>query len=107
MHTRRTHRRTRTGTGVALLAAAALLISGCSSGSSPSMASAAAGEAAAALAPLPRSTPTALTPYYEQKPAWRDCGVPGFQCATLKVPLDYAEPTAGDVRLALTRKKAT
>ncbi|MFI2509616.1 alpha/beta hydrolase [Streptomyces sp. NPDC018972] len=107
MHTRRTHRRTRTGTGFALLAAAALLISGCSSGSSPSMASAAAGEAAAALAPLPRSTPTALTPYYEQKPAWRDCGVPGFQCATLKVPLDYAEPTAGDVRLALTRKKAT
>ncbi|MFI1419139.1 alpha/beta hydrolase [Streptomyces sp. NPDC020731] len=107
MHTRRTHRRTRTGTGVALLAAVALLISGCSSGNSPSTASAAAGEAAAALAPLPHSTPAALTPYYKQKPAWRDCGVPGFQCATLKVPLDYAEPSAGDVRLALTRKKAT
>ncbi|MFI5570421.1 alpha/beta hydrolase [Streptomyces sp. NPDC051740] len=107
MHTRRTPRGTRTGTGVALLAAAALLVSGCSSGNSPSTTSAAAGEAAAALAPLPRSTPTALTPYYGQKPAWRDCGVPGFQCATLKVPLDYAEPAAGDVRLALTRKKAT
>lgn len=105
MHTRRTHRGTRTGTGVALLAVAALLVSGCSSGNSPSTASAAAEEAA--LAPLPRSTPAALTPYYGQKPAWRDCGVPGFQCATLKVPLDYAEPAAGDVRLALTRKKAT
>ncbi|MFF9486105.1 alpha/beta hydrolase [Streptomyces sp. NPDC014676] len=106
MHTRRTHRRTRTGAGVALLAAAALLVSGCSSGNSPSTASAAA-EEEAALAPLPRSTPAALAPYYGQKPAWRDCGVPGFQCATLKVPLDYAEPAAGDVRLALTRKKAT
>ncbi|MFE4051926.1 alpha/beta hydrolase [Streptomyces sp. YIM B13518] len=107
MHTRRTHRRTRTGTAAALLAASALLIAGCSSGNSPSTASAAAGEAVGALAPLPRSTPAALTPYYRQKPAWRDCGVPGFQCATLKVPLDYAEPTDGDVRLALTRKKAT
>ncbi|MFF5156431.1 alpha/beta hydrolase [Streptomyces sp. NPDC000348] len=107
MHTRRTHRRTRTGTGAALLAAVALLIPGCSSGSSPSAASAAAEQAEAALVPLPRSTPAALAPYYGQKPAWRDCKVPGFQCATLKVPLDYAEPTAGDVRLALTRKKAT
>ena len=104
MHTWRTHRGTRTaGT---LLAATALLISGCSSGSSTSTASSAA-EAAAALAPLPRSTPAALTPYYEQEPAWRDCGVPGFQCATLKAPLDYTEPSAGDVRLAVTRKKAT
>jgi pimeloyl-ACP methyl ester carboxylesterase len=46
-------------------------------------------------------------PYYDQKPAWRDCGVPGFQCATMKAPLDYAEPSAGDVRLAVARKKAT
>src|SRR5690606_16782582 len=56
---------------------------------------------------LPRTIPAALTSYYAQKPAWRDCGVPGFQCATLKAPLDYAEPSAGDVRLAVARKKAT
>ncbi|MET7291433.1 alpha/beta hydrolase [Streptomyces griseoloalbus] len=105
MYTRHILRRTRTGS--CLLAAAALLVSGCSSGSATSSGSAAAAEEAAALAPLPRSTPAALTPYYEQKPAWRDCGVPGFQCATLKAPLDYAEPSAGDVRLAVTRKKAT
>ncbi|GAB3166655.1 alpha/beta hydrolase [Streptomyces incanus] len=59
------------------------------------------------LAALPRSTPEALTPYYEQKPTWRACGAPGFQCATLKAPLDYADPSAGDIRLAVSRKKAT
>lgn len=36
----------------------------------------------------------ALTPYYSQKPAWRACGVPGFQCATVKAPLDYDKPSA-------------
>lgn len=106
MYTRRPPRGIRTG--ATLLAAVALLVSGCSSGSSTSAASSAAEEAAAAaLAPLPRSTPAALTRYYEQKPAWRDCGAPGFQCATLTAPLDYAEPSAGDVRLAVARKKAT
>ncbi|MEU1693057.1 alpha/beta hydrolase [Streptomyces hirsutus] len=106
MYTRRILRRTRTG--ATLLAAAALLVSGCSSGSTTSTTSSASSAAkeAAALAPLPRSTPKALTPYYEQKPAWRDCGVPGFQCATLKAPLDYADPAAGDIRLAVSRKKA-
>ncbi|CAL9531999.1 Carboxylesterase A [Streptomyces sp. enrichment culture] len=105
MHTRRTPRRSRTA--ACLLAAAALLASGCSSGSTPSTASSAAEEKKPALAALSRSTPAALTPYYEQKPSWRDCGVPGFQCATVKAPLDYAEPSAGDVRLAVARKKAT
>ncbi|MGW9496980.1 alpha/beta hydrolase [Streptomyces prasinus] len=107
MHTRRILRRTRTG--ATLLAAVGLLVSGCSSGnatSSASSASAAAKEGTAVLAPLPRSTPEALTSYYEQKPVWRDCGVPGFQCATLKAPLDYADPSAGDIRLAVSRKKA-
>ncbi|GAA4797529.1 alpha/beta hydrolase [Streptomyces ziwulingensis] len=59
------------------------------------------------MAPLPRATPSNLAPYYEQKPSWRDCGVPGFQCATMKAPLDYAKPAEGDVRLAVARKKAT
>ncbi|MEW1600822.1 alpha/beta hydrolase [Streptomyces sp. NPDC093808] len=105
MHTRRTPRRTRTA--AALFTAAALLLAGCSSGSSTSRVTSPVAGAAAALAPLPGSTPAALAPYYEQEPAWRDCGVPGFQCATVRAPLDYAEPSAGDVRLAVARKKAT
>ncbi|MEV0689856.1 alpha/beta hydrolase [Streptomyces sp. NPDC050388] len=108
MHTRRTlHRRTRTA--ATLLAAAALLVSGCSSGNTAGTTGSAksAARATEVLAALPRATPAALTPYYEQKPKWRDCGAPGFQCATLKAPLDYAHPSAGDVRLAVSRKKAT
>ncbi|MFI8218199.1 alpha/beta hydrolase [Streptomyces sp. NPDC085932] len=101
------HRRARSGarTAAGLLATAALLVSACSSGSSTTSTASAAQEAA--LVALPRSTPAALSPYYAQKPAWRGCGVPGFQCATIKAPLDYAKPSAGDVRLAVTRKNAT
>src|SRR5690349_13465915 len=65
----------------ALLGVAALLVSACSSGGSAKPAGHPA--AGAALAALPRSTPAALAPYYDQKLTWRACGVPGFQCATL------------------------
>ncbi|MFD4572894.1 alpha/beta hydrolase [Streptomyces sp. NPDC058417] len=107
MHTwRSSHRSRRARTvGVAAVSLAALLMSGCSTGSSAGSASPAAAEAA--LTPLPSTTPAALTPYYGQKLSWRDCGVPGFQCATMKAPLDYAKPGDGDIKLAVARKKAT
>ncbi|MGW7565105.1 alpha/beta hydrolase [Streptomyces tendae] len=116
MHTRRTHRRTRTGSTRfrGALLAAALLATACSAGGastsagSPAARAVGSTEAAtAALTPLPQATPSELSSYYEQKLAWRDCGVPGFQCATMKAPLDYAKPGEGDVRLAVARKKAT
>ncbi|MEV0219892.1 alpha/beta hydrolase [Streptomyces sp. NPDC050704] len=88
----------------ALLAAAGLLVSACSAESSTSSTSPAG---AAALLALPTVTPSALAPYYGQRPKWRSCGVPDFRCATLKAPLDYAEPAKGDIRLAVARKKAT
>ncbi|MEU6373325.1 alpha/beta hydrolase [Streptomyces sp. NPDC046909] len=96
------HRRSRI-TGGALLATAALLVSACSTGSG----AAGAAAEAAALAALPKATPAALSSYYGQKLSWRSCGVPGFECATMKAPLDYDKPDAGDVRLAVARKKAT
>ncbi|MFD9880036.1 alpha/beta hydrolase [Streptomyces alboflavus] len=78
--------------------AVGLLISGCSSASSSTD---------VVMDELPRATPKELTSYYAQKLRWRDCGVPGFQCATMKAPLDYAKPDAGDVKLAVSRKRAT
>jgi pimeloyl-ACP methyl ester carboxylesterase len=39
------------------------------------------------------------------KIAWTDCGG-GFQCGTLQVPLDYENPTARTISLALLRKPA-
>ncbi|GAA1920872.1 alpha/beta hydrolase [Streptomyces durmitorensis] len=78
--------------------AAGLLISGCSAGSST---------ADASMAALPRATPEGLSPYYGQKLNWRECGVPGFECSTMKAPLDYAKPDGAAIRLAVSRKKAT
>ncbi|WP_062651245.1 alpha/beta hydrolase [Streptomyces maremycinicus] len=102
MYLRRSPRRSRTG--VTVLSLAALLVSGCSAAETTSSAGS---TAVAALVALPRATPSALAPYYGQKLSWRACGVPGFECATLKAPLDYADPGGGDVRLAVARKKAT
>ncbi|MFF9688933.1 alpha/beta hydrolase [Streptomyces sp. NPDC014623] len=78
------------------LGTAGLLVSGCSSGS-PSSRASVTGPAAA----------EELKPYYGQKLRWRDCGTEGFQCATMKAPLDYAKPDGGDIELAVSRKKAT
>ncbi|MEU3186462.1 alpha/beta hydrolase [Streptomyces sp. NPDC006923] len=86
------------------LVAAGLLISGCSSGSPSSEASAsnsASGSGSAAV------DPAALKKFYGQKLAWRACGVAGFQCATMKAPLDYAKPDGTQIKLAVARKKAT
>ncbi|MEU6365415.1 alpha/beta hydrolase [Streptomyces sp. NPDC046931] len=89
-------------TGGTLLAATALLASACSARDATT-----ATAADAALAALPRTTPSALSPYYAQKPTWRPCTVAGFECATMTAPRDYARPAAGDVRLAVARKRAT
>ncbi|MFC8433016.1 alpha/beta hydrolase [Streptomyces sp. NPDC057253] len=101
MHTRRSSRTLRTG---GILLAAALLASACSASASTGTATSAADVTPAAL---PTATLAALASYYGQKVRWRSCGVPGFECATLKAPLDYDKPAGGDIRLAVTRKKAT
>ncbi|MFF6829361.1 alpha/beta fold hydrolase [Streptomyces longwoodensis] len=106
--TRTGRRRRRHPTGLGLLALAALLVPACSAqGASTAAGSTSTAAAEAVLTPLPKATPSALAPYYGQRLSWRDCGVPGFQCTTMKAPLDYAKPEGGDVRLAVARKKAT
>ncbi|WP_282698109.1 alpha/beta hydrolase [Streptomyces sp. CC208A] len=89
-------------TSAVALAAAGLILSGCTGGSD---AAAPAGPVAGSASPSP--SPAALKKYYGQKLAWRDCGVPGFQCATLRAPLDYAKPDGPRIELAVSRVKAT
>ncbi|GGZ13122.1 proteinase [Streptomyces inusitatus] len=87
------------------MAAAALLASGCTGGGSSSSASASTPDGAGAVAVAEPSEK--LRPYYGQKLSWRECGASGFQCASLKVPLDYAEPGGESIELAVARKRAT
>ncbi|MFE7324213.1 alpha/beta hydrolase [Streptomyces sp. NPDC057565] len=80
-----------------VLGTTGLLVSGCSKGGSTTSASGS----------TPAAPTAALQPYYAQHLNWRDCGVSGFQCATMKAPLDYRKPDGGDIKLAVSRKKAT
>ncbi|MFD7230699.1 alpha/beta hydrolase [Streptomyces sp. NPDC059881] len=93
---------------IAFATALGLLVSGCSGSSSTSEASEPSGSSSVpgAAAPSPVST-AEMKPYYTQKLSWRSCGAPGFQCATLKAPLDYAKPDGPSIKLAVARVKAT
>ncbi|MFD5105011.1 alpha/beta hydrolase [Streptomyces cinereoruber] len=84
------------------LASAGLILSGCSGGSD-----AAAPRGTAQGRSAPSAAPEALKEFYAQKLKWRDCGVEGFQCATLRAPLDYAKPDGEEVELAVSRVRAT
>ncbi len=65
-----------------------------------------------ASAPVPTAVPADLTGFYQQKPTWRGCSGAGgsgdaaLQCATIQVPLDYADPAGGTIKLALDRVRA-
>ncbi|MFE2678226.1 alpha/beta hydrolase [Streptomyces hygroscopicus] len=75
-----------------------------------------AAEAGAAPAAAPASaapssaTASALDRYVAQKPAWRRCqaDLPAeYQCATIKVPLDYRAPQGKRITMAISRIKST
>ncbi|MGW0910335.1 alpha/beta hydrolase [Streptomyces sp. NPDC002784] len=100
----------------ALTAATALLVTGCSSGSDGDSDS--KGEETGSTTPSAPSSgsaaplPASLT---SQKLDWEECeatedsAAPGgdWQCATLEVPLDWAEPEGQTIGVDLIRSKAT
>ncbi|MCC9307557.1 alpha/beta hydrolase [Kitasatospora sp. RB6PN24] len=94
---------------VTALLAAGLLLAGCASDRStharPSTTGSPAAAAPAPLQPLPAEAPAELASYYGQRLDWQPCDN-GFQCATVKVPLDYAHPAAGDLSLGAVRHPA-
>ncbi|WP_460772292.1 alpha/beta hydrolase [Microbacterium sp. GXF7504] len=47
-----------------------------------------------------------LLPFYEQRLEWTDCG-DGFDCTTVRAPLDWADPDLGEIDLAVVRHRAT
>ncbi|MEU9104215.1 alpha/beta hydrolase [Streptomyces xanthophaeus] len=105
----------------AVLAAAALLavsaLTACDDGGKKADAKDGAQSAAPAS---PSATPVALPASITgQQLAWQGCAAPsvaqgggeapgaGWECAAMKVPLDYAKPAGETIDLALIRKKAT
>jgi pimeloyl-ACP methyl ester carboxylesterase len=91
-------------TTAALLAAATLVLAGCTGGSG----------APPVTVPPTSSTPTTATAaptpglqrYYSQRPVWKPCD-DGFQCTTVTVPLDYADPAGASINLAVIRLPAS
>jgi pimeloyl-ACP methyl ester carboxylesterase len=55
---------------------------------------------------LTAGTAPDLAQFYGQKLDWTACGN-GFQCSTLRVPLDYAAPQGATIGIAVVRKQAT
>ncbi|MET0741057.1 MAG: alpha/beta hydrolase [Candidatus Nanopelagicales bacterium] len=55
--------------------------------------------------PAPSEAGADLTRYYEQTLNWQGCG-DGFECDDIEVPLDYDDPAAESIALALVRLPA-
>ncbi len=47
-----------------------------------------------------------LAPFLEQVPGWEGCA-DGLECATIEVPIDYADPATGSVGIHVARVRAT
>jgi len=63
-------------------------------------------ESPATSTPTGENVENALDPFYSQVLRWKDCGE-GLQCTTATAPLDWSDPAAGDIDLALVRHPAT
>ncbi len=90
---------TRTATVVATALALTIGLSGCVPWFLPQ-------RAPATSTPTREKVDGDLNPFYSQILRWKDCG-PGFQCTTATAPLDWSDPGAGDIDLALVRHPAT
>lgn len=98
----RSPRRRRLGAGVSALAIAAslaLVLSGCVTAFIPNSQS-------ATSSPAPDHVSAALQPFYAQKLVWKPCAQ-SMQCTSAEAPLDWSNPSAGKIHLALVRKLAT
>jgi pimeloyl-ACP methyl ester carboxylesterase len=93
----------RLAAAVAVLVAASVALSGCLYAAIPE----AAPTSTVSLAPDVDGVDPALLPYYQQELSWSSCGGSGFDCTTVRAPLDWSDPSAGDLDLAVIRHRAT
>ncbi|NYF11632.1 pimeloyl-ACP methyl ester carboxylesterase [Leifsonia sp. AK011] len=83
----------------AVAAALSLALTGCVSWFEPPQVS-------ATSSPTGETVPADLERFYAQQIVWDPCG-DGLQCATAIAPVNWDDPAAGDIELALVRQPAT
>jgi pimeloyl-ACP methyl ester carboxylesterase len=91
---------------IAIAAVAAIGLSGCSlkfSSSQPTPSSATSGATAAEARTAPSKN---LQRFYDQEIAWTSCG-DQLECGSVEVPVDYSDPSAGNLTLALNKHLAS
>ena len=94
----------------ALGAVGALLLAACSQSTvgtiTEGSSSASPIPTATGASPAPSDVDPALAPFYTQRLNWSSCGG-SFQCAQLKVPLDYKAPGGETIELAVIRLRSS
>ena len=100
----RTRRLRRLSASTAGVIAAALALSGCLYAAIPVEGSQPTGPGPTA-APDVSGIDEDLIPFYSQVLEWSSCGGP-FDCTTVTAPLDWQNPTQGEIELAVIRKQA-
>ncbi|WP_309065393.1 alpha/beta hydrolase [Microbacterium sp.] len=85
---------------VAGLAVAAVALSGCLYAQIPEI------KPSVTREPDTSGVPADLLPYYSQELVWDECGA-GFDCTDVTAPLDWENPSAGEISLAVVRHQAT
>ena len=86
--------------------AVAVLVSGCSTWFVDRTSSAGSGRPVAESTPTGEDVDADLRPFYDQVLNWTDCG-DGFQCADATSPLDWQNPSASEITLALVKHPAS
>jgi len=85
---------------VAGLAAAAVALSGCLQAIIPDSRP----RSTASPTPDAKGVAAQLLPFYDQTLSWTACG--DFDCTMVTAPLDWANPTGGDIQLSVIRQRA-
>ncbi len=83
--------------------ATVVMLSGCLYAQIPPLAP----DTGVSRAPVTAGIDPSLLPYYSQALEWADCGGTGFDCTRVTAPRDWADPSAGDLELAVVRHRAT
>jgi len=99
--TRKLMRTLRRATAVAVLTATAVVLSGCTL-----LAPLLGGGETTVTTHTDESVAPGLEQFYKQDVTWKNCGG-GYDCTTLKAPVDWNEPDGDQIELAISRHKAS